>query len=158
MSRLRHRLARAAYEDPRGLAGSLARYVALRRSLREALSREPLDDLLRKVDGRRRRRTIDPDVLRAGIELGDALLDRTRARADTCLHRALARYAVCRDHGAAATLVIGVEPSRVHQARDDIGHAWVEVEGVALPPEAVDAFTESLRHPTAPRVDRSLWS
>ena len=155
MTRLRHRLARSARRDPRGLAAGVMRYLALRRAVRQALAREPLDEMLRRVDGARTLAPVHPEVLRAAIELGDAI---ARAPRDTCLQRALARYALLRERGIAATLVIGVDASRVPQERDDIGHAWVEVDGTPLPPEAPGGLVTSLRHPPAPRVDRRLWS
>jgi hypothetical protein len=52
---------------------------------------------------------------------------------DTCLYRSLARYSILRRAGHPARFVMGLRPS----APEILGHAWVELDGVAVG-EAVD--------------------
>ena len=64
----------------------------------------------------------------------DALLDAEkviellRVVPDTCLYRALARYAVLRGAGHPARFVMGLSP----RAPEITGHAWIELDGAPM--------------------------
>jgi len=65
----------------------------------------------------------------------EAFCRRIRLLPDTCLYRALTRYALLRRSGHAARFVMGMDP----RAREDLtAHAWVELAGVPYQ-EALDA-------------------
>jgi hypothetical protein len=55
----------------------------------------------------------------------EAILERVRVVPDTCLYRALARYAVLRRAGHAARFVMAVK----RRAPELTGHAWIELDG-----------------------------
>jgi len=61
------------------------------------------------------------------IRFVEAICRRTRFLPDTCLYRALTRYALLRRAGYPAKFVMGMNP----RARDDLtAHAWAELNGV----------------------------
>ncbi len=65
----------------------------------------------------------------------EALYRRLRFVPDTCLYRALTRYALLRRSGHAAKFVMGMDP----RAREDLmAHAWVELGGAPYQ-ETLDA-------------------
>lgn len=69
------------------------------------------------------------------LRLVEALCRRMRVVPDTCLYRALTRYALLRRSGHAATFVMGMDP----RAREGLtAHAWVELDGAPYQ-EALDA-------------------
>lgn len=156
--RLRLKIGRALAIEPRGLARSIARYVSLRRTIPRMLASDGLDHVLARLDEAPPRSPLSVAVLATAIEVGDALLHARRGHDtphDTCLYRALARYALLSEHGAGPTFVVGIDAHRVRDASDSIGHAWVEVEGETTPYEPSAALVESLRHHPSRRLDRS---
>jgi hypothetical protein len=65
----------------------------------------------------------------------EALCRRMRFVPDSCLYRALTRYALLRRSGHPAKFVMGMDP----RAREDLtAHAWVELDGAPYQ-EALDA-------------------
>jgi len=61
------------------------------------------------------------------LRIVEAFCRRARIIPDTCLYRALTRYALLRRSGHAAKFVMGMDP----RAREDLtAHAWVELDGV----------------------------
>jgi hypothetical protein len=65
----------------------------------------------------------------------EAFCRRIRIMPDTCLYRALTRYALLRRSGHAAKFVMGMDP----RVREDLtAHAWVELDGAPYQ-EALDA-------------------
>ena len=67
-----------------------------------------------------------PEIGRA-LRIVEAFSRRARIVPDTCLYRALTRYALLRRAGHAAKFVMGMDP----RAREDLtAHAWVELDGV----------------------------
>jgi hypothetical protein len=74
------------------------------------------------------------DVWRV-LRLVEALCRRMRVVPDSCLYRALTRYALLRRSGYAAKFVMGMDP----RPREDLtAHAWVELDGSPYQ-EALDA-------------------
>lgn len=77
------------------------------------------------------------------IERVERALSRTRVVPDTCLYRALARFAVLRRSGRRVRFVMGVKDD----GRELTGHAWVEEDGTPLG-EALDAdYAITYAHP-----------
>lgn len=61
------------------------------------------------------------------VRIVEALCRRTPFLPDTCLYRALTRYALLRRAGHPAKFVMGMNP----RPREDLtAHAWVELKGV----------------------------
>jgi hypothetical protein len=111
-----------------------AQAIALRLRLSDLLKQRSLPDLLGSltpdVPGSR---GAPLSVALSTLSMTEGALGRLRAVPDTCLYRALARYAVLRGAGHPARFVMAVDPRREEVA----GHAWVELDGEPLG-EAVD--------------------
>jgi len=68
------------------------------------------------------------------VRLVEAICRRIRFMPDTCLYRALTRYALLREAGHAAVFVMGMDP----RVREDLtAHAWVQLDGAPYQ-EALD--------------------
>ncbi len=160
-ARLRHRAAHALRRAPRSFVALVALYLAERARATRGLARRGLDEVVERIDGRGARTRIVPDLASAelAIEVAEALCARTPA-ADTCLFRALARYALLRRLGLEPVLVVGVRPGSALDAPapasdDEIGHAWVELAGEPFPPERLPRLVVSYRHPRSRPLDRA---
>ena len=104
-----------------------ARALELRIRLRFRVPSTPLPQILAELTPRPL-----PPVQMPGPEMWkvlrivEALCRRSRMLPDTCLYRALTRYALLRRFGHPAKFVMGMDP----RARDDLtAHAWVELDG-----------------------------
>jgi len=125
-----------------------ATYFAGRLATTLGYARMPLDVLLRRIAAkspleasRRAAAQLAPVVVRC-----EALSSRSRLLPDTCLYRALARFALLRSRGADATFVLAL-PSG---GRGD-GHAWVEVDGAPwLEDEDLSSMHVTFCYPPAP--------
>jgi hypothetical protein len=93
----------------------------LRLRLPRLVERSDLPGLLARLSSRRP--GVDPATVVRGIDRAEALLSRVD-RGATCLHRALARYAVLRRAGLSPGFRLGVRGEA-----DLVGHAWVELDG-----------------------------
>lgn len=112
-----------------------AQAVELRIRLRHRVPSVPLPRILQELTP-----AFLPQVTSTASEIWmvlrivEALCRRSRILPDTCLYRALTRYAILRRAGHAATFVMGMNP----RAREDLtAHAWVEINGVPYQ-EALD--------------------
>jgi hypothetical protein len=117
-----------------------ARYLALRASIARRYEESALDALLRGLD-RDRGTARSLDDLASGVRIGEAIARRARLGPDTCLFRALARYALLRRAGHAARFCMSVDdadPSR--------GHAWVEVGGAPWLEPASPPYRRTFEH------------
>ena len=127
-----------------GISVTLALYrVAMPRRYRTS----SLDGLLRALSGAGRN---VPKVMLAAIERDvgrvERLLSRAPELADSCLYRALARYAVLRRAGFPAVFVMGLPRA----TGDAPGHAWVEVFGRPFAePSSVADLAVTFRYPPA---------
>jgi hypothetical protein len=101
-----------------------ARAVAARLRAVTLLARRPLPEVLRALTPAPARR-VPREVVEAVIAASEQLTTRLRVVPDTCLYRALARYAVLCRAGHPARFVMGLDP----RADDISGHAWVELDG-----------------------------
>lgn len=101
-----------------------ARAVALRLRLAAMVRDRSMPDLLRALTPTSSGVTPLPSLGRA-LSASEALFARVPVAPDTCLYRALARYAILRGGGHPARFVMGVLPGQP----DIMGHAWVEIEG-----------------------------
>jgi hypothetical protein len=102
--------------------------LELRIRLRREVPSVPLPKILQSLTPR----VLSPVILtpyQVGqvLRITEAICRRTRIVPDTCLYRALTRYALLRRAGYAAEFVMGMNP----RPRDDLtAHAWVELNGV----------------------------
>lgn len=132
-----------------------AQVITLRLRLSSMLRRSSLSDLLESltppsVDGVK----APLDAAASALSAAEALVSRVPAVPNTCLYRALARYAVLRSAGHPARFVMALDPSR----RDAIeGHAWVELDGSpfgeVVDPNLIVTYTypsRSSRPPSSP--------
>lgn len=135
------RLAVVALVPHHGAPEGRLRSAALRRVLGLLLRREHLGallDLLGPAGVRAPRTAEDHRRLVEGLGRSSA----------TCLHRALAGYALLRPRGAPVRFVIGV----ARGGTELLAHAWLELDGVPLE-EPVDPrrrYAVVLTHPAAP--------
>lgn len=101
-----------------------------------------LDDLLRALDARPASAPAGLDDLSSAIFLGDRIARRAGVHPDTCLFRALARYALLRSGGHVPRFVIGIDA--LDPAR---GHAWIELAGQPFLERSSPAFRRTFEHP-----------
>lgn len=85
-----------------------------------------------------------PRSVGATIGAVDAVVARTPVGPQTCLFRALARYAALRQARVDATFCMGIVPNAPAVA----AHAWVEVGGVAVFEAEEPRYVETFRWPT----------
>jgi hypothetical protein len=129
-----------------GASGAMLAVGALRIRMRLELPRKLADaalpELLRSITPRAPSRALSRVQAERAIGRAEWLIARLLPP-ETCLFRALGRYAALRRGGLAARFVMGVGP-----ARDDIdGHAWVELDDAPWA-EQVDArFVETFVYP-----------
>lgn len=114
----------------------VARALELRLRLRRRVRDLPLPVLLAELTPHAlsvrpaSRQDVDWALMRV-----EALCRRLRVVPDTCLYRALTRYAILRRSGYAAKFVMGMDPK---PRADLVAHAWVELGGVPYQ-ETLDA-------------------
>ena len=101
-----------------------ARAVLARLAAVALLDRRPLPAVLARLTPRGSR-AAPRELAEETIASVERAVERLRVLPDTCLYRALARYAVLRRAGHAARFVMGLDPTRP----DIEGHAWVELDG-----------------------------
>lgn len=91
------------------------------------VAHRPLPEVLRTLTPRAARRA--PRALaEEAAATSERIATRLRVLPDTCLYRALARYAVLRRAGHPARFVMGLSPV----APEIVGHAWVELDGAPV--------------------------
>jgi hypothetical protein len=88
------------------------------------VAHRPLPEVLSALTPRAVRRA-PRDLAEDAARASERLARRLRVVPDTCLYRALARYAVLRHAGHPARFVMGLDPA----AAQIEGHAWVELDG-----------------------------
>ncbi len=67
-------------------------------------------------------------VVEDALLAAEKVIEHLRVVPDTCLYRALARYAVLRSAGHPARFVMGLSP----RALEIEGHAWIELDGAPM--------------------------
>ena len=86
-----------------------------------------------------------PDgALLFALRAGESIVSRARLAPNTCLYRALGRYALFRRNGHRAVFVLGL------RGEDDggEGHAWVELDGVPFGESIAPELVVTFRHPS----------
>ena len=124
----------------------VVRHVRWRAAVARRFEHEPLDLLLHSLAPLGARN--EPlDAVAAAVRLGERVGARVPGWPNTCLFRALTRFASLRSAGHEARFVMGIDA-------DDatVGHAWVEVAGRPwLEPASTWAraapFRRTLEHP-----------
>jgi hypothetical protein len=97
-----------------------------RLSMERRFHRSALDTLLTELSGRTRPVSRLPlDLIERDVRRAERLLALSKQLSDTCLYRALARYAVLSKAGFPAVFLMGLPRG----GGDEPGHAWVEVFG-----------------------------
>ncbi|HVW28576.1 MAG TPA: lasso peptide biosynthesis B2 protein [Polyangiaceae bacterium] len=119
-------IARSARITPRVRALLAATtYVRVFRSLATRYERLPLDRLLHHLETMPRPpQPLTLAELARAVRLAERVAPRLSSTPNTCLFRALARYALLSSHAHRATFVLGVAARP-----EEPGHAWVEVSG-----------------------------
>ncbi len=85
-----------------------------------------------------------PDrALLFGLRAGESIVSRAHVAPNTCLFRALGRYALFRRHGHRAVFVMGIRSD----ADGGEGHAWVELDGAPFRESIAAELVVTLRHP-----------
>lgn len=115
----------------------VAKAVVLRLRLAAMMRERSLPELLEALTpgspggttsewiGPRADRAVPLPQIQKSLSATEEILARVPIAPDTCLYRALARYAILRSAGHPARFVMGIQPGR-----DEItGHAWVELGG-----------------------------
>lgn len=103
------------------------RALELRLSLWHRIGRQSLPILLTELTpSEMPPRPVPLEEVTWSLRTAESLCRRLRVVPDTCLYRALTRYAILRQSGYAAKFVMGMNP----KAREDLtAHAWVELDG-----------------------------
>ena len=119
-----------------------ARALATRIRLASLLRTETLPEVLRALGPE----VIDDkplDLVERAVATAQRVVDRLRVVPNTCLYRSLGRYAMLRRAGHAVRFVMALDP----QAKDIVGHAWVEFEGRPLGEEVEPRFAVTFAYP-----------
>ncbi|MEP7119912.1 MAG: lasso peptide biosynthesis B2 protein [Byssovorax sp.] len=106
-----------------------AQTLSLRFRLDRMLRRHSLPGLLGALTPRHASpQKIPLPAVEDALLAAERVIERLRVVPDTCLYRALARYAVLRGAGHPVRFVMGLSP----RAPDIEGHAWVELDGAPM--------------------------
>lgn len=105
------------------------RALALRLRLAVMMRRRSLPDLLKALTPSslqtNRNGKAPLSAIKKSLSDAENLIAHVPLAPDTCLYRALSRYAILRSAGHPARFVMGIKPDS-----DEIaGHAWVELSG-----------------------------
>jgi hypothetical protein len=130
--------------DVEDLSRAAIAQVAVR-ALWRTLPEASLTSLMERLTPRHRppRFRQVPRSVAGAIVAVDAVVARTPVGPQTCLFRALARYAALRQARVDATFCMGIEPNAPTVA----AHAWVEVGGVAVFEAEEPCYLETFRWP-----------
>jgi hypothetical protein len=130
----------------RGL-GAAAYVVRYRVGLERQMRTESLAAILGEIEASAAptaRSAGTPDrVLLFALRAGESLVGRARVVPNTCLFRALGRYAFFRRHGHEAVFVLGLRSDD----EGGEGHAWIELDGVPFRESIAPELVVTLRHP-----------
>jgi hypothetical protein len=131
-------------DDVEDLGRAALVQIALR-ALARTLPDAPLDAFMARITPSHRRPCFGqvPRSVAATIRVVDAVVARTPVGPQTCLFRALARYAALRQARVDATFCMGVRADQPNIA----AHAWVEVGGVAVFEVEAPRYLETFRWP-----------
>ena len=134
--------------DVEDLSRAALAQVAVR-ALWQTLPEASLTSLMARLTPRHRppRFRHVPRSVGSTIVAIDVVVARTPVGPQTCLFRALARYAALRQARVDATLCMGIVPNAPAIA----AHAWVEVGGVAVFEAEVPRYLETFRWPITTR-------
>lgn len=104
--------------------------LKLRWALPTRLEHSALDALLEQLTSELPPRRLPRAWLERSITCGEGLVSRLRIVPDTCLYRALARYAVLSAAGIPVRFRMGLRKSSAAEHTSSVldGHAWVEDE------------------------------
>lgn len=127
--------------------------AAHRMAMPRRFQRNSLDALLLALSSEGR---AVPQISLAALERDVLRVERILSRApqlpDTCLYRALSRYAALTRAGLPAVFVMGLPRG----GGDDPGHAWIEVFGKPFAEaQSVADLAVTFRYPTSASADRT---
>lgn len=115
--------------------------LVLRGVLPLLLRATPLDRLLSRLA--RARGGAPLESVSAALDVSERCASFARVVPDTCLYRALTRFALLARHGHPASFVLAVVEAEV----DVTGHAWVELDGTVFGEELDRPYVVTLRYP-----------
>jgi hypothetical protein len=136
-----------------------AKAFVLRLRLQAMMRRRSLPDLLDSLTPKPPRSPREAPLdggaplaaLQASLAATEDLLARFPIAPDTCLYRALTRYAILRGAGYPARFVMGVRSG----PGDIAGHAWVELAGEPFDEDVDRDLTVTYAYPTEARPSGS---
>jgi hypothetical protein len=102
--------------------------LSLRLRLDRMLKRHSLPALLGALTPQSTSARVPLPTVEDALLGAERVIEHLRVVPDTCLYRALGRYAVLRRAGHPARFVMGLSP----RAPEITGHAWVELDGAPL--------------------------
>ncbi len=106
-----------------------AQTLSLRLRLDRMIQRNSMPDLLCALTPKHPSpRRIPLPTVEDALLAAEKVIEHLRVVPDTCLYRALARYAVLRSAGYPARFVMGLSPG----APEITGHAWIELDGAPM--------------------------
>lgn len=127
--------------------------LVMRLRIHAMMRRRSLPDLLKTLTPTSPRPALGRDfnlndkaplsALQASLSASETLVSRFPLAPDTCLYRALTRYAILRSEGYPARFVMGVLPG----PGDIAGHAWVELSGEPFDEDVDPALTVTFAYP-----------
>jgi len=120
-----------------GQARLAARLFRIRCGLSRRLALEPLDVLVRDLGRVAPRFGVSFEDALSVIRVVEPVVARCPWIENTCLFRALGRFAVLRSEGFSVEVLMGMG----EDGTSDTGHAWILVDGVAF--DADDAHEAS---------------
>lgn len=127
------------------LVGVAARAVATRLRLVSLMRGSSLPELLRALAPNR----VEPapiEVVERALSASQRFVELLRVVPNTCLYRALTRYAMLRRAGHPVRFMMALDP----EAADVVGHAWVELDGQPLGEEIEPRFAVTYSYPERP--------
>lgn len=116
--------------------------VRVRARVAWLLTTRPLDDAVRTLAAHPVASRRDPPAIAALATWSARLLRNRRRPRNTCLHRALTRFALLRRYGAEPEFVMGLHPDRALE-----GHAWVTLDGAPWMEEDTEQLVPTYVYP-----------
>ena len=120
-----------------------ARAVVTRMRITSLMADTPLPDVLRALSPDDDAEVVPLEVVERALSLSERVVGRLRLAPNTCLFRALTRYAMLRNAGYPARFVMALDG----HSPELVGHAWVELDGRPLGEKIEPRFRVTFAYP-----------